>query len=276
MLQKLVENRKLRGCGNWLSSHSKDLGIAERVMFFSKMEKIAYCALAEMNCPNCHATEVAKNGHRKGRQCYKCKHCGRQFLEHYRSWQYSNDVKQLCLKMYLNGMGLRAIERVTEIHHTTIGHWIREAGLALPDAPESEEIPEVTDLDELQTFVGNKRDKLWIWTAVNHQQAGILAWVIGDRSAATFKPLWEIVKCWHCFFYVTDGWKVYPMFIEEGDQIVSKTYMTRVEGENTRLRHYLARLHRKTLCYSKSVEMLKCSLRLLLHYLKYQTVPLPA
>lgn len=52
--------------------------------------------------------------------------------------------------------------------------------------------------------------------------------------------------------------------------------MTRIEGENTRLRHYLARLHRKTLCYSKSVEMLKCSLRLLLHYLKYRTVPLSA
>jgi hypothetical protein len=38
----------------------------------------------------------------------------------------------------------------------------------------------------------------------------------------------------------------------DGDHIVSKTYMTRIEGENTRLRHYLARLHRKTLCYSKS------------------------
>ncbi len=36
------------------------------------------------------------------------------------------------------------------------------------------------------------------------------------------------------------------MFIDEGDQIVSKTYMTRVEGENTRLRLTLARLHRKT------------------------------
>jgi len=34
-------------------------------------------------------------------------------------------------------------------------------------------------------------------------------------------------------------------FIDSGDHIVSKTYMTRVEGENTRLRHYLARLHRK-------------------------------
>lgn len=178
--------------------------------------------------------------------------------------------------MYLNGMGLRGIERVTEIHHTTVMHWIREAGHQLPDAPESEEIPEVTDLDELQTFVGRKRNPVWIWTAVNHKQAGILAWVVGDRSAATFQCLWLIVKCWHCFLYVTDGWKVYPTFIEDGDQLVSKTYMTRVEGENTRLRHYLARLHRKTLCYSKSFEMLKCSLRLLLHYLKYQTIFLPA
>jgi insertion element IS1 protein InsB len=46
------------------------------------------------------------------------------------------------------------------------------------------------------------------------------------------------------------------MFIPDGDQIVSKTYMGRVEGENTRLRHYLARLKRKALCYSKSKEML--------------------
>ncbi len=72
---------------------------------------------------------------------------------------------------------------------------------------------------------------------------------------------------------MTDGWKVYPGFIPDGDQIVSKTYMTRVENENTRLRHYLARLHRKTLCYSKSEQMLRYSIKLLLHYLKYQVVP---
>ena len=34
-------------------------------------------------------------------------------------------------------------------------------------------------------------------------------------------------------------------YIEPEDHLVCKTYMTRVEGENTRLRHYLARLHRK-------------------------------
>jgi insertion element IS1 protein InsB len=51
--------------------------------------------------------------------------------------------------------------------------------------------------------------------------------------------------------------------------------LTRVEGENTRLRHYLARLKRKTLCYSKSKEMLKHSMRLLVHYLKFGEVPIP-
>ncbi len=59
---------------------------------------------------------------------------------------------------------------------------------------------------------------------------------------------------------------MYPKYIEPEDHQVSKTYMTRVEGENTRLRYYLARLHRKTLCYSKSLTMLKYSIRLLVHY----------
>jgi IS1 family transposase len=87
--------------------------------------------------------------------------------------------------------------------------------------------------------LSEQKNKIWLWTAVNHFRAGILAWVLGDHSAATFAPLGQQVKQWHSYFYVTDGWKVYPSFIASGDQIVSKTYMTRVEGENTRLRHYL-------------------------------------
>lgn len=72
--------------------------------------------------------------------------------------------------------------------------WIREAGHEVNDAIVSEEIPEITELDELQTLVGNKPGKLWIWTAVNYKQPGILAWVLGDRSATTFQNLWSIVK----------------------------------------------------------------------------------
>ncbi len=73
---------------------------------------------------------------------------------------------------------------------------------------------------------------------------------------------------------MTDGYGVYPQFIDDDAHLISKIYMTRVEGENTRLRHYLARLHRKTLCYSKSLLMLKLSVRLVIYYLRHKTVPM--
>lgn len=97
---------------------------------------------------------------------------------------------------------------------------------------------------------------------------------MGDRSSNTFKQLWLRIKAWNSYFYVTDGYPVYPCFINQEDHLISKTYMTRVEGENSRLRHYLARLHRKTFCYSKSVEMLDLSIRLLVYYLKNRCIPM--
>ncbi len=50
-------------------------------------------------------------------------------------------------------MGFRGIERVTGINHNTIINWVRQAGLSLPDAPETTGIPKVAELDQLQTAV---------------------------------------------------------------------------------------------------------------------------
>lgn len=229
-----------------------------------------------MKCPRCESTHIRKNGRQRGKQNYMCVDCKRQFIESYDQKGYTEDIKSECLKMYVNGSGFRAIERVKKVHHTTVINWVKEVGIALPDTPDRSEIPEVTEVDELETFVGSKKNKIWLWTAVNHSVTGIIAWVLGDRSSETFKHLWLIIRCWQSYFYVTDGYPVYPCFISNEDHIVSKTYMTRVEGENSRLRHYLARLHRKTFCYSKSEEMLKYSIRLVIHYLKYGSVALRA
>jgi hypothetical protein len=61
--------------------------------------------------------------------------------------------------MYVNGMGLRAIARVTYIHHTTILHWVKQVSTILPEVYDPEEVPQVGELDELQTFVKKKRVK---------------------------------------------------------------------------------------------------------------------
>ena len=189
-----------------------------------------------MKCIHCASTLSSKNGHRRGKQCYICRGCGRQFLEDYDSLGYQESIQEHCLELYVNGMGFRAIERVTGVNHNPVINWVKKVGTSLPNAPESAEIPEVTQVDELETFVG-KKNKLWLWTAVNKATAGVLAWVLGDRSANTFAPLWQIIKCWGSFFYAPDGYTVYPIFIDDADHIVQKTYMTRVEGENSRLRH---------------------------------------
>lgn len=34
-----------------------------------------------MKCPNCQSQQLSKNGYRRGKQCYRCKECGKQFVE---------------------------------------------------------------------------------------------------------------------------------------------------------------------------------------------------
>lgn len=113
-----------------------------------------------MQCPRCSSTHIRKNGTRRGKQNYICVACRRQFIEAHDPKGYSDAIKQECLKMYINGMGFRAIERVKGVHHTTIIHWVKQRSQQLPDVPVTEEIPEVTELDELETFIGSKKQNL--------------------------------------------------------------------------------------------------------------------
>ncbi|MBD2079050.1 IS1 family transposase [Leptolyngbya sp. FACHB-17] len=93
-----------------------------------------------MDCPTCGSTELHRNGHRNHVQCYKCKRCGRQFLASYRQIRYSEDIKQLCIQMYLRGMSTRRIEKMTDIHHTTILSWLRGVDLDVLELSCGEEL----------------------------------------------------------------------------------------------------------------------------------------
>jgi hypothetical protein len=54
----------------------------------------------------------------------------------------------------------RAIERVKEVHHTTVITWVKPIGELLADAYAPDVPPEVGELDELETFVGSKKPKI--------------------------------------------------------------------------------------------------------------------
>ena len=112
-----------------------------------------------MKCVHCASTAVTKNGHRRGKQNYRCRSCGRQFIEFYSTQGYSDEVKQHCLTLYVNGMGFRAIERSTGVSHNSVINWVRQSGIKLADAPQGQTLPEVAQVDELQPFVGSKKTK---------------------------------------------------------------------------------------------------------------------
>jgi transposase-like protein len=113
-----------------------------------------------MQCPECGSNHIRKNGKMRGKQNHICVDCRRQFIDVYTAPQgYSDETKAQCLKMYVNGMGFRGIERVTGVHHTTVITWVRQVGELLPNAYDPQTIPQVGELDELETFVGSKKTK---------------------------------------------------------------------------------------------------------------------
>ena len=63
---------------------------------------------------------------------------------------------------------------------------------------------------------------------------------------------------------MTDYWKPYEKFVPKDKHIQSKAHTYTVEGYNSLLRHFLARMRRKSKCYSKSKEMLEHSIKLLI------------
>lgn len=63
---------------------------------------------------------------------------------------------------------------------------------------------------------------------------------------------------------MADYWKVYNQIIPKGQLIQSKKETYTVESHNGLYRHYLARFRRKTKCYTKSLEMLELSIKLLI------------
>jgi len=63
---------------------------------------------------------------------------------------------------------------------------------------------------------------------------------------------------------MTDYYKAYESFIPSEKHTQSKAETFTVEGYNSFFRHFLARMRRKTKCYSKCEKMLEYSMKLLM------------
>jgi insertion element IS1 protein InsB len=96
--------------------------------------------------------------------------------------------------------------------------------------------------------------------------------VLGSRATETGQKLWDSVGHLAAGQVMTDYYAPYEAFVPKEQHTQTKAETFTVEGYNSLLRHFLARLKRKSKCYSKCQKMLEYSLRLLmLHRNQLQT-----
>ena len=125
------------------------------------------------------------------------------------------------------------------------------------------------ELDELWSFVFKKSCKRWIWIALCRGSRQVVAYVIGDRSEATCRRLWERIPASYCEAHCySDFWEAYQNVIPEDQHTPcgkDSGLTAHVERWNNTLRQRLARFVRKTLSFSKSDRMHEICLRLFIH-----------
>lgn len=80
-----------------------------------------------MNCPACNSQKVTKNGSiHSGKQKFRCKDCGRQFVENPQNKVIPQETWDLVDKLLLEKIPIAGISRVTEISEPWVQRYINK------------------------------------------------------------------------------------------------------------------------------------------------------
>jgi insertion element IS1 protein InsB len=111
------------------------------------------------------------------------------------------------------------------------------------------------EVDEMWSFVGKKQDQRWLWHAIDHWTGEVLASVFGRRTDEVFLQLKALLEPYGIRRFHTDYWGAYTRHLEPDVHYPGKRNTQRIERKHLTLRTRIKRLARKTICFSKSIQM---------------------
>jgi transposase-like protein len=147
-----------------------------------------------LSCPQCHGKSIKRNGTKyNSKQNYLCKDCGRQFItEADKSYVGCRQgIGELVKRMFVRGSGIRdisfilciSIKKVLKILTTSTYHL----------TPKRKRY-DALEIDEFWTYVGSKKNKLWLIYAYHRASGEIIAFVWGKRDIKTANKLRKRIK----------------------------------------------------------------------------------
>ncbi|MDR0393544.1 MAG: IS1 family transposase [Tannerella sp.] len=209
----------------------------------------------ELNCPHCQGTKIKKNGKKSyGKQNYLCKKCGRQFIgDHALDYKgcHSSMIKRILLMM-VRGIGVRDISVIEGISIVKVLSVLVKSCYVIKPKQQHYNSLEV---DEFWTYVGKKKNKVWLIYAYDRDSGEIVSFVWGKRDVKTAKKLRKKLLAAGIGYdrICTDNWESFIIAFRSDNHIIGKRHTVGIEGNNCRLRHRIRRAFRKTCCFSKII-----------------------
>ena len=207
---------------------------------------------------------------RPGHQRYLCQNImcpAGSFLLDYRNRGYVPEVKRTIIDMSLNASGIRDTARVLHIStDTVLSELIKKepvlesVNTTLLNTRKGDEITVgieragEAEMDELWSFIGKKRSSGGCGTRLITSRVPSLPMSLGVVRMSVFE-VERAVGAFGITQYYTDHWGAYTRQLDPEMHRPGKRNTQKIERKHLTLRTRIKRLMRKTICFSKSVQM---------------------
>ncbi len=219
----------------------------------------------QISCPehHCKSKKVIKNGlTHHGKQNQLCNKCGRQFCQLPSNKIICNTTKAWIRKLLLERISLLGICWSADVSLTWLLSYISQIYQDLPGdlnlqfSPQNKVLLFRVEADEMWGFVGKKKNKKWIWIAMDPNTKQVLAFYVGDRSARSATQLYQAIPeeyRLNAQFYTGD-YDSYKSVLPTNRHTIGKRWTTHIERLNNTIRQRGSRLVRKALSFLKKLD----------------------
>lgn len=213
-----------------------------------------YRCVGEMN-------SMIKYGKTKlGNQRYICKICKRTRIENYKYQAYKSDINKSIILFTKEGLGIRSTARILKISTTTLLKRIITIAKNIHHPIISK--GKIYEVDEMCTYIGHKRNFIWLVYALEKESRNIVSFNVGKRTNKTLSHVVDTLKHSEAKRIFTDRLKNYKYLVEKKLHSVKRYGTNHIERKNLTLRTHIKRLNRKTICFSRSIVILESILKI--------------
>jgi insertion element IS1 protein InsB len=111
------------------------------------------------------------------------------------------------------------------------------------------------EVDDMWSLVKRQKEPRWLWHAIDHGSGKGWADGFGRRQDEVFLKLRALLEPFGSTRYETDYWGAYTRPIDADAHQPGKRNTQKIERKHLTLRTRIKRLTRKTICFSKSIQM---------------------